>query len=382
MRYLHVNHALPSELRITGTGRLCSLVSKMSRVAIALCLSTSVIAFAPASASVAYAAGASYYVSTTGSDSNVGTQAAPFKTIQKAANTAGAGDTVYVGPGTYNERVTVSKSGTSAAPIVFTAQSARPKISRGISITGSYVRFSEFTPWPMAASDGAGTSAVQLSGDYNVVSGFDFPAGGLGGSAVAFKSGASYNTVSDFQVTDIPWCGAEFNPNSNNNLLKNGYVHGYGDNVCIGNHDGTANVIDGVEITGEGYAHDAGGWQSSSSDGDGVKIRGKNNVIRNSRIHHIFQANPNSHTDVFQIDAVAATGYLIDSCTIGSYATARPTAPVPGNGDCPNQYLMLETGGGNSSVTVQNSTFLGDGGAYFVANLNPSGYSDGATPSL
>src|SRR5689334_19835695 len=49
----------------------------------------------------AAAAGATYYVSTTGSDANLGTQARPFQTIQKAANTVTAGDTVVVADGTY-----------------------------------------------------------------------------------------------------------------------------------------------------------------------------------------------------------------------------------------------------------------------------------------
>ena len=37
---------------------------------------------------------ADYYVAPTGSDANAGTMAAPFATLQKAVNTAVAGDTV------------------------------------------------------------------------------------------------------------------------------------------------------------------------------------------------------------------------------------------------------------------------------------------------
>lgn len=53
----------------------------------------------------ANAAGNTYYVSTNGSDSNTGTSDSPFRTIQYAADTATAGDTVIVKDGTYNERV-------------------------------------------------------------------------------------------------------------------------------------------------------------------------------------------------------------------------------------------------------------------------------------
>ena len=59
------------------------------------------------------------YVSTTGSNANAGTQVSPWRTVQFAATTANAGDTVYVRGGTYTERVNFTKSGTASAPIVF-----------------------------------------------------------------------------------------------------------------------------------------------------------------------------------------------------------------------------------------------------------------------
>ena len=58
---------------------------------------------------------AEYYVSPTGSDSNAGTQASPFATLQKANDSAAAGDTIWMRAGTYNcaSQITLSKSGTS-----------------------------------------------------------------------------------------------------------------------------------------------------------------------------------------------------------------------------------------------------------------------------
>ncbi len=53
----------------------------------------------------------SYYVATTGNDSNSGTQSAPWKTIQHAADTAHAGSTVYARAGTYEELVRINVSG-------------------------------------------------------------------------------------------------------------------------------------------------------------------------------------------------------------------------------------------------------------------------------
>jgi len=57
------------------------------------------------------------------SDFGAGTQAAPFCTIQAAANVVSPGQTVFIATGTglgYNESVTLTRSGTPSAPITFT----------------------------------------------------------------------------------------------------------------------------------------------------------------------------------------------------------------------------------------------------------------------
>ena len=59
--------------------------------------------------------GTNYYVATNGSDTNAGTLIAPWRNLQKAANTLGAGDTVFVRGGIYHELVTVNVSGNAAA---------------------------------------------------------------------------------------------------------------------------------------------------------------------------------------------------------------------------------------------------------------------------
>jgi len=61
-----------------------------------------------------------YYVATNGSDSNPGSEALPFRTIQKAADYADAGDTIFIKAGEYAERVVLRKSGTDGNPIHFT----------------------------------------------------------------------------------------------------------------------------------------------------------------------------------------------------------------------------------------------------------------------
>jgi parallel beta-helix repeat protein len=59
------------------------------------------------------------YVATTGLDSNPGSEAAPFRTIQHAARLARPGTSVHVAAGTYYENVTTRAHGTPEARIRF-----------------------------------------------------------------------------------------------------------------------------------------------------------------------------------------------------------------------------------------------------------------------
>jgi hypothetical protein len=82
-----------------------------------------------------------YFVSTDGDDTNPGTYDEPWRTIQKAADTVVAGDTVYVRGGTYEEQVTLTASGTEDDYIVFSAwRSEQPVIDgAAVSIGGADV---------------------------------------------------------------------------------------------------------------------------------------------------------------------------------------------------------------------------------------------------
>ena len=104
-----------------------------------------------------------YYVAPTGSDSNAGSLAAPFATVQKGVDTAGAGDTVWLRGGTYKittpktsgSGITFSKSGTSdtnrikywaypgEVPLIdFTnMQISSSGYTMGISVSGSWLHF-------------------------------------------------------------------------------------------------------------------------------------------------------------------------------------------------------------------------------------------------
>lgn len=75
-------------------------------------------------------------VALTGSDLNPGTLAAPWRTIQHAADFAAPGATVLVQPGTYNEKVTVNVSGSAAAGFITFLANGAVTVS-GAGVTGS-----------------------------------------------------------------------------------------------------------------------------------------------------------------------------------------------------------------------------------------------------
>lgn len=81
-------------------------------------------------------AGNKYYVAPGGNNANPGTITRPWKTIQKAAHTLIAGDTVYIRTGTYHERVIPRNSGSAVdGYITYTAYPGEIVILDGTGIS-------------------------------------------------------------------------------------------------------------------------------------------------------------------------------------------------------------------------------------------------------
>ena len=95
-------------------------MKKLINLFLALIIFSSIIV-APSYIGVftALASGNTYYVSPTGSDSNSGTLSAPWRTIQKAANTAVAGDKIEIMGGSYPEYVRPLNSGNATNYITY-----------------------------------------------------------------------------------------------------------------------------------------------------------------------------------------------------------------------------------------------------------------------
>ncbi len=74
------------------------------------------------------------YVSPIGNDINKGSKLNPFKTIQKAINSATSGTTISVLPGVYRESIIINNKGTNKSPLRITAD---PNLQGPVILTGS-----------------------------------------------------------------------------------------------------------------------------------------------------------------------------------------------------------------------------------------------------
>lgn len=121
------------------------------------------------------------YVSTQGNDNNPGTQSSPFASINKAAHEAKPGTRVHVAPGTYNETIITTTSGTAEHKIYFISDE---KWGAKIKSFGN----SESTD-----------STWENNGSFVEIKGFDIS----GGKRIGILNRGSNVTVSENYVHDI-----------------------------------------------------------------------------------------------------------------------------------------------------------------------------------
>jgi hypothetical protein len=128
-------------------------------------------------------AATTYYVSTTGNDSNTGLSGAPWATLAKGVSAANAGDTVIIS-GTFGTPLIANKSGTAGSPITFRGNGA---IISGVSYS-----------W------GGDNAAIGVSGNYVVIDGLKvtFPSQGCA-VAVGIEMNGSYSVAKNCEIYNL-----------------------------------------------------------------------------------------------------------------------------------------------------------------------------------
>jgi hypothetical protein len=118
------------------------------------------------------------YVSPSGSDSNPGTRALPWRTLDKADGSARPGDVIVVRPGTYGARGSVTRlgrGGTASAPVTYLAEpgASRPRVLGQLRVTADHLELSGLlfdgptgpVPDGTASSHGGEDVQVWIMGD-------------------------------------------------------------------------------------------------------------------------------------------------------------------------------------------------------------------------
>jgi hypothetical protein len=183
--------------------------------------------------------GINYYVSPMGSDTNNGSAAAPFRTIQHAANLVNPGDTVHVLPGTYAEAINLTRGGSAAARI----------------------RFISDSKW-----------AAKITGDGTINDAF-------------MVRDVDYVDIVGFEVTNTTgYEGIELMGSYGRalgNLVHHVWAHGCTDwrggaGVNSSNYNGTGNEIIGNIV------HDVGDYSHGCASVHGIYIANSHNVVQNN----------------------------------------------------------------------------------------------------
>ncbi len=148
--------------------------------------------------------GATYYVATSGHDTDTGTSlTAPFRTIQRAAAKMSAGDTCFIRGGVYRETLTAVASGRSDAPITFAAYPHERVVISGADLVTEWPSHaSTIYQAPMSWDLGAGNNQVFVDGQMMVQARFP----NLGTEGTLFKPtlanvSVTADTVSSFSNT-------------------------------------------------------------------------------------------------------------------------------------------------------------------------------------
>ncbi|MFZ6028738.1 MAG: hypothetical protein ACOYYS_13565 [Chloroflexota bacterium] len=204
------------------------------------------------------------------SDSNPGSEALPWLTIQHAAENVAPGDTVYIKSGAYDERVIVDQDGAAGQKIAFQAVPRRSVlVTHGFNVSADFIRIEGFE----ITHDAGGW----LNGGI-----------WMGGNGVELV---------DNYIHDVPGAGITVSW-AGEGEWEHVYIAGnyiYGCNKGISGTSGRNWLVENNEI--ERLIRPAGGGE----DADYMRFFGSGHVIRGNYFHGTRPEDTGtSHVDCFQ----------------------------------------------------------------------------------
>lgn len=261
--------------------------------------------------------GNTYYVSTSGNDSNAGTSSAPWRHINYAASKAQAGDTVQVAAGTYNELVTIPNSGNSTSGYIsFIGAPGAIVDGTGLTPTGqqglfslegahSYIIIQGFEIRNFSASgkvvpvgidfEGTGSNIEFLNNHiHNIVIGGSTCNGANGLGVAVYGTGSTATT----QISNLTFYGNELDHN----------VTGCSENVSF---DGNVQYW----VMGNNYVHNANNICLDNIGFEGVSSNASYDQARDGWVFQNKLDGCTSTSNPVYKNKVGADGYYCDGCT-------------------------------------------------------------------
>ena len=214
------------------------------------------------------AQGNTYYVAPGGDDSQPGTEAQPWRTIQKAADTLVAGETVYIKAGTYAEQVIPQNSGSAGNYITYAAYPGDV-----VTIDGSTISLPAYETGLFVVED---RSYIKVSGLRIINAGPNDNNAGIyvdNTHHIIIENNYTYNTVSSGIGV---WGG--------NNIILDG------NEVVLACNDGEQEDItvagtDTFEVKNN-HVHD-GGPGTNGGEGITIKDGARNGKVYQNHVHDI-----------------------------------------------------------------------------------------------
>jgi Protein of unknown function (DUF1565) len=346
-----------------------------------------------------------YYVSSSGSDSNEGSQARPWKSIQHAdaaLSVSSGGAVVHVAPGSYSGPITTQKAGTASGRVVYISDSKwGAKITNANwQINGPYTDVNGFdltstTGWCTGISHNASPLPhdIHIIGNYchDVSVGTQCVIGGAmweGGTQPTSSTNPPPTTNNWYVGNVIRHIG---NPSGNTagatcHLMSGIYSHGghelFYNNVISGaagwgmTFDGPTGVGLGTVVSGNTVFNNGGGIDLNQCGDNACGVADfwtiNNNIVVNNGVGTVSPSNP-----VFGIsfDHVSGTHNVVSNNLVygnlpSNYSTSYKSCTVGMTQGCP----PVTNAKSDASTDVTFANFQSDTNQSPTSNYSPDNY--------
>ncbi len=303
---------------------------------------------------------ATYYVDRNhlqASDSNPGTEALPWLTIQHAAQVAVAGDTILIKPGVYTGGITVETSGTVGAPITFRA------VGAGVVINGSggerdafFITWADYIVVDGLTIQNATRAGMRIDNSQHVtVRNCTFANNGTWG---LFTDFSDYTTVENCESYGaVEQHGIYISNSSDYPTIRGNRLHH--------NHDCGLHMNGDISMGGDGIISHALVenniiYENGSGGGSGINMDGvTDSIVRNNLLYN----NHASGISLYQIDGGSGShDNRVLNNTIVMAADGRWGINIPNPNDTNNKLfnnIIYNSHSWRGSITLGSPTLPG-----------------------